>query len=149
MGCEGHKRWNPKKLWRAMLHPIARARGQRWTTLCPASITIAIEEMVPRGRRESLVHRNKGVERLSCSAYPIRKVPKNRKFLEDFPKPMDLKAGSFLIKWGWETKVANFGSKFRTLFLIPHTCSPSYYNVSHLLLYYLWGQPWAEISIST
>ena len=42
-------------------------------------------------------HRNKGVERLSCSAYPIRKVPKNRKFLKDFPKPMDLKAGSFLI----------------------------------------------------
>ena len=50
---------------------------------------------------------------------------------------MDLKAGSFLIKWGWETKVANFASKFRTLFLIPDTCSHSFNNVSHLLLYYL------------
>ena len=29
-------------------------------------------------------HRHKGVERLSCSAYLIRKVLKNRKFLEDF-----------------------------------------------------------------
>ena len=36
----------------------------------------------------------------------------------------------------------NFGSKFRTLFLIPHTCSPSYNNVSHLLLYYLWREYW-------
>ena len=45
----------------------------------------------------TMIHRNKGVERLSCCAFPIRKVPKNRKFLEEFPKPTDLKAGSFLI----------------------------------------------------
>ena len=50
-----------------------------------------------RTRWKHFRHRNKGVERLSCSAYPIRKVPKNRKFLEEFPKPRDLKAGSFLV----------------------------------------------------
>ena len=44
-----------------------------------------------------LVHRNKGLERLSCSAYPIRKVPKIASFWKIFSKPRDLKAGSFLI----------------------------------------------------
>ena len=42
-------------------------------------------------------HRNKGLERLSCSAYPIRKVPKIASFWKIFSKPRDLKAGSFLI----------------------------------------------------
>ena len=44
-----------------------------------------------------LAHRSQGLERLSCSAYPIRKVPKIASFWMIFSKPRDLKAGSFLI----------------------------------------------------
>ena len=74
-----------------------------------------------------LHHRSKGLERLSCSAYPIRKVPKIASFWKIFSKPRDLKAGSFLINEVGRPKVANFGSKFRTLFLIPHTLFTSVY----------------------
>ena len=64
--------------------------------LCSEEI-LGISKATGRKINATANHRNKGLERLSCSAYLIRKVPKNRKFLEEFPKPRDLKAGSFLI----------------------------------------------------